>query len=61
MAQRYSQKQQHREVLVHKFMRASGYDPIAAEEFDSRLCIALKIDPDKNPPHEFIGHILTCG
>jgi hypothetical protein len=61
MARRISQKQQHRELLVHKFMRASGYDANAAEAFDRHVCLALKIDPDKNPPHEFIGDILAAG
>jgi hypothetical protein len=61
MAQRTSQKQQHRELLVHKFMRASGYDAEAAEAFDRSVCSALKIDVDKSPPHDFIAGILARG
>ena len=60
MARAPSKKQRHRELLVHKFMKASGYDPEKAEEFDRVVCGILGIDCDKNPP-DFIGDILAVG
>lgn len=60
MARPTSQKQRFRELLVHKFAKACGFDRDQTEEFDDILCNALELDA-KNIPSDFLDEIFAFG
>ena len=60
MAQPTSQKQRFRELLVHKFAKACGFDRDQTKEFDEILCNALEIDAE-NTSSDFLDEIFVFG